>query len=207
MRRLLVTLFAAAVLGCAAGAGPATASPSCAIDENGNCVAACDLYDANCALADSGYFDTTVSSDADTTGYDLYGYGGICRWVAIRDTYYQYPFGTKSWVGVLQAYVCRRNGQVTRFDQVSAFASQLFGFPWNTAYHLVWSLQQAPTTPSVPTWGTSTTAVLAAQVCAWFTPVCSNPKYPRYVIQATGSGFSCYVDGQYYAGCVGHRYR
>lgn len=187
----------------------ASPQPGCAIDENGNCIGTnCDLWDAYCVSADDGHFETYVESGGDSYGYDMYGDGGWCRWIAIRDYWQSYVFHSTTAVGVLQAYVCRRNGVVTRFDQVSTFADDRIPWPWSMAYRLDWNIQKVPTAPTnLPLMDTSTGSVLKLQVCAWFTPVCSRPQYPRYEIDASGWNVTCYVNGVQFPDCVGHRYR
>ncbi len=169
----------------------------------------CDPSDVDCVVYWSawGTSEVTVTSSPDSVGYDLYGYAGnVCRWVSIQDDYYAWPFGYKTVTGILQAYVCRRGGVVSRFDQISAFAVSHIKWPDSMVYHLDWSIPSVDEMPKVPVKDTSFGATVMMRVCAWFKPICSNPRYPRYTIYANGSRFYCTVNGYAYPDCVGHRW-
>lgn len=169
----------------------------------------CDLYDADCVTAYANYgfgLSYAVTYPDVTDDVDAYGYGGTCNWVAIVDYWYAYVFNSYSWVGVLQAYICHRGQLVTRFDQISTFADQRFGFPWTLAYHLSYSVPTPPQRPDVPTYYASTTSELQVGVCFHFNATCSW-AHPRYVIQWSAGKITCYVNGYPFPDCVGHRYR
>src|SRR5262245_60156127 len=198
MRRWMIVLalgaaFVAVNVPAASAGGVITPKPMCAIDDNGNCISGpCSIDDVPCVLANStyGYFETDVSSTPDSYGVDLFGSGAICRWVAIRDYWYSSPFSYNTFLGVFQAYICRRAGKVTRFEQMSAFGEDRVRFPDSLMYHIEWGLSTPPTSPgALPSNSTSSTTVLGVKVCAlWNGVTCGGTKYLRYLIAATGSG-------------------